>query len=1120
MASTISNQITFTEHKKIIKIRELYLATSLGTGVTIETEGWTESVQNIDYTKKYLWNYEEVIYSIGPPDISEPAIIGVYGDAGAPGAAATIAFLTNENVTLSANSSGQVAATTFSTDVVAYSGTDTMPVTLGSITGLPTGITSNDVSSGGKTTITFTVDNKATLGSVNNCHGTINIQVTSPINITLNLTWSKVNSGADGATGESAKHIKLNTTHHVLKIDKSGDFSPETITITPTINAPSGAKFKWWFAKDGGEFRTYWTNTGISVHTATETLSGQVELTQDDKTYVVIDGEVFKNSQYSSLAIKLKSTSSPAYEDVITIYKAFDGHNGADGKGISSIVNYYKITTDTTTPEIDSTWDTTAPLLTPTERFLWNYEVITYTDGSTTTTDMAIIGVYGDSGDGMVTFEIYSPKGFIFKEDTQSIDLKIAAFEGNTKITGATYKWEWWNDDTENYSTIVNNSTSDTFTVNKDDVYAFANLKCTMMYNGQTYEDYISLMKETTIYTSVVKFFNGSNIFYADDLYLVAYIELYQNNDLLETIAADKYCTGVSSLSGTTIIANITEPFSDGDKMYFVCEENGLYKVVLGQATGGTWKVIDNNTNYIYTKNQNGSEEIMNSNVVAISKESVNKSQRVDFKVYKSDADYRNAKSLSTTSANLIDSNDPIVSSSPPENPVFNQLWLDTSVSPHTLKIFTQMDGGYGEWTECTNQHGGSVFMSKPSSYKEGDLWILAEGEECDKYDENGNLVGQYGPGSMLKAKTNSSGMPMIAYLTNESVILAADSNGYVHGTTFSTDVAVCSATNYASNVLLGDITGLPNGITYKLGAAANGRQTIIFTVEDKVVLKNDSTAEYNATNNYYYGNITIPVLSPVEKNLTLKWSQVDGAYNESTGAKNITLGTTSQVIKVNEDGSVTPSTIRITPSIFNVETNEALYWRFSKNGGTFLTGLVGITSSPSTGSFTVNTTSYVDIDVKTFYATHYDTNTLRIQIRKRADVTSLYYEDIITIHTVSHTTTFNAADWIDADEELTKLQIISKQYFSFDTDTGLKIGQTDEKFYVNLRSTEMGFYDNSMGQNQKVVAIGNNAATIRNLAVYDEAEFHCNVTFNEPVKMFGFMWQEEDDESFSLVVV
>ena len=113
----------------------------------------------------------------------------------------------------------------------------------------------------------------------------------------------------------------------------------------------------------------------------------------------------------------------------------------------------------------------------------------------------------------------------------------------------------------------------------------------------------------------------------------------------------------------------------------------------------------------------------------------------------------------------------------------------------------------------------------------------------------------------------------------------------------------------------------------------------------------------------------------------------------------------------------------------------------------------------------------------------------------------------------------FNASHWIDADAEMTNLKNNINQYFEFNKSTGLKIGQTDEKFYVNISSTEMGFYDNSTGQNQKVVNIRNDSAEIKNLTVKNGANFDCNATFNSEVNFFGFVWKKESNGSLSLAI-
>ena len=73
-----------------------------------------------------------------------------------------------------------------------------------------------------------------------------------------------------------------------------------------------------------------------------------------------------------------------------------DGAPGDDGVGISSVTNFYARTNSSTTAPTE--WSTTPPALTSILRFLWNYERITYTDGTHNDTEAHVIGVYGATG--------------------------------------------------------------------------------------------------------------------------------------------------------------------------------------------------------------------------------------------------------------------------------------------------------------------------------------------------------------------------------------------------------------------------------------------------------------------------------------------------------------------------------------------------------------------------------------------------------------------------------------------------------------------------------------------------------------------------------------------------
>ena len=80
-----TNGTNGTDGRGIVSITEYYLATSAGSGVTRSTSGWTTAVQAVTSTKKYLWNYEKIVYTSGSDSYSDPHIIGVYGDKGENG---------------------------------------------------------------------------------------------------------------------------------------------------------------------------------------------------------------------------------------------------------------------------------------------------------------------------------------------------------------------------------------------------------------------------------------------------------------------------------------------------------------------------------------------------------------------------------------------------------------------------------------------------------------------------------------------------------------------------------------------------------------------------------------------------------------------------------------------------------------------------------------------------------------------------------------------------------------------------------------------------------------------------------------------------------------------------
>mgnify|MGYP000991922766 CR=1 FL=1 len=76
--------------------------------------------------------------------------------------------------------------------------------------------------------------------------------------------------------------------------------------------------------------------------------------------------------------------------------KGDKGDTGSTGNGIKSITEHYAVSTSNST--VPTSWSSTVPTMTESDKYLWNYETITYTNGTTVDTTKRVIGVYGNKG--------------------------------------------------------------------------------------------------------------------------------------------------------------------------------------------------------------------------------------------------------------------------------------------------------------------------------------------------------------------------------------------------------------------------------------------------------------------------------------------------------------------------------------------------------------------------------------------------------------------------------------------------------------------------------------------------------------------------------------------------
>lgn len=130
---------------------------------------------------------------------------GEPGEDGAPGDPAPVVFLTNENITFSGDKLGRVASTAINCNVIAYIGTTKVKPIVGNVSGMPTGMTVSKIDAGNnEISVNIQVASNATLGGVGQQFGALTVPITYPVATNLSITWSKVNTGADGEAGKSA----------------------------------------------------------------------------------------------------------------------------------------------------------------------------------------------------------------------------------------------------------------------------------------------------------------------------------------------------------------------------------------------------------------------------------------------------------------------------------------------------------------------------------------------------------------------------------------------------------------------------------------------------------------------------------------------------------------------------------------------------------------------------------------------------------------------------------------------------------------------------------------------------------------------------------------------------
>lgn len=166
----------------------------------------------------------------------------------------------------------------------------------------------------------------------------------------------------------------------------------------------------------------------------------------------------WENGKYIWTRSVITYTDSTTTTTAAVCVTGTKGDTGATGNGISKIDEYYAVSSSNSTAP--TSWSSTVPTMTTTNKYLWNYETITYTNGSTADTTKRVIGVYGNTGskgDAGATGKGISKVTEHYAVSTSNSTAPTSWSETVPTLT-ATNKYLW------NYETITytDNTTSDT----------------------------------------------------------------------------------------------------------------------------------------------------------------------------------------------------------------------------------------------------------------------------------------------------------------------------------------------------------------------------------------------------------------------------------------------------------------------------------------------------------------------------------------------------------------------------------------------------------------------------------------------------------------------------------
>ena len=218
--------------------------------------------------------------------------------------------------------------------------------------------------------------------------------------------------------------------------------------------------------------------------------------------------------------------------------------------------------------------------------------------------------------------------------------------------------------------------------------------------------------------------------------------------------------------------------------------------------------------------------------------------------------------------------------------------------------------------------------------------------------DENiSDVISIYKVSDGAAGSTGEAGQPTsIAFLSNENIAFTAKSTGQARG-----DSVVCNVVAYTGTKkvtpTVGEIAGMPTGMTVSKGDAVDSEIPLTITVEANATL--GGTAQQS-------GLLAVPVTSPVSTTLYINWSKINAGANGAAGANAIVFSLYAPLgtVFTNGSGTLQLQTVAYDGAV-PITSNATFTWA-KYSGGTWQTISGATTDSLSVdGADVVGQASY-----------------------------------------------------------------------------------------------------------------------------------------------------------------